>query len=192
MQAKVTIIMLVAGMLWAAGCTPAPRAGIVGWDGIAPGSLAKDIPFTAMDGTKTTFHKVRGPIAILAFTSPPADQCCWVSPQLVNLTSRFAGLPISVAQISLPTENCPHGPGCTEMCRLGETQLFSFCDTDRIAWKAYGEPTPGAVILIDQRDKVITTGSLDNLKPVTDKAHEMGQKLHLSDPDKLRRHLWFD
>ena len=78
------------------------------------------------------------------------------------------------------------------MCRLGETQLFSFCDTDRIAWNAYGKPTPGTVILIDQKDKVIATGSLDNLKPVTDKAHEMGRKKHKSVPDKLRRHLYFD
>ena len=184
--------MFVVTLMVTGGCNPAPRAGIVGWEGIVPGSLVKDIPFTAMDGTKTTFHKVRGPIAILAFTKTPPDKCCWVSPQLVNLTNQFQGLPVSVAQISLPTGKCPHGPGCTEMCRLGETQLFSFCDTDRIAWKAYGEPTPGTVILIDQKDKVIATGSLDNLKPVTDKAHEMGQKLHESDPDKLRRHFYFD
>jgi hypothetical protein len=191
MRTRITIIMLVIGGMFVAGCTPSPRAGVVGWAGTTPeGSLAKDIPFTASDGTKTTFHKVRGPIAILVFTSPPADQCCWVSPELVALTNRFEELPISVAQISLPTAKCSHGPGCTEMCRLGTTRLFSFCDTDRIAWKAYNEPKSGTVILIDQTDKIVATGSLDNLKPVTDKAYEMGKRLHESEPDMIYRRLY--
>jgi hypothetical protein len=192
MKTKVIVVLLATALVWASGCTPAPRSGTVGWEGTMPaGSLAKDIPFTASDGTETTFHKVRGPIAIIAFVSPPPDQCCWISPQLVNLTNRFEGLPVSVAQFSLPTPKCPHGPGCTEMCRLGKTQLFSFCDTDRIAWKAYGEPKLGTVILIDQSDKVIATGSLGNLAPVADKAYEMGKRLHESEPQMIYRHMYF-
>jgi hypothetical protein len=189
---KTALIIVVSAMILAGGCTPAPRAGVVGWEGAMPtGSLAKDIPFTAIDGTKTTFHKVRGPIAILAFVSPPADQCCWISPELLNLSNRFEGLPISIAQISLPTAKCSHGPGCTEMCRLGKTRLFSFCDSDRIAWKAYGQPKPGTVILIDQADKVVATGSLDNLTAVADKANEKGQRLRESDPDMVYRNMYF-
>ena len=36
---------------------PAPRAGIVGWEGSAPGSLAKDIPFTAMGRHKNNISQ---------------------------------------------------------------------------------------------------------------------------------------
>ena len=191
MGTKLSVIIL-ASLLLAAGCSTAHRGGIVGWgSGMPIGSVAKDIPFTASDGTKTTFDKVRSPIAIVAFTSTPPEQCCWTSPQLLNLTNRFEDLPISIAQISLPTTKCTHGPGCAEMCQLGKTRLFSLCDTDRIAWNAYNEPKPGTVILIDQSDKIVATGSLDNLKPVADKAYEMGKRLHESEPDMIYRNMYF-
>jgi hypothetical protein len=185
------LITLLAVVLVVCGCTPAPRSGSVGWEGKVPPGLAKDIPFTASDGTQTTFHKVRAPIAVMAFVNEPPDQCCWMSPKLLNLTDRFEGLPVSVAQISEPTAKCPHGPGCMELCRLGKTRLFSFCDSDHIAWKAYGEPKSGTVLLIDQKDHVVMTGSLDDLKPLADKAYEMGQRLHNEEPDMIYRNMYF-
>ncbi len=77
------------------------------------------------------------------------------------------------------------------MCRLGKTQLFAFCDSDHIAWKAYGDPQPGTVVVIDQRDRVVATATLDNLKPAADEARKLGEKLHNEDPDMLYRNLYF-
>jgi hypothetical protein len=190
-MSKVAISALVIALVLA-GCTPAPRTGSVGWEGtIFAGAEARDIPFTASDGTKTTFHKVRGPIAVIAFVSPPPDQCCWISPKLLNLVNEYRELPISVAEISAPQPKCPHGPGCMEMCRLGKTQLFAFCDSDRIAWKAYGNPKPGTVIVIDQRDRIVAVGSLDNLKPAADEAYRLGKRLHDQQPDIIYRNMYF-
>jgi hypothetical protein len=187
------LIAVTMAAVFFAGCKPSPRTGSVGWGGGTPaGSLAKDIPFTAADGSQTTFHKVRAPIAVVAFVQMPPDQCCWISPKLLNLANQFRDLPVSVAEISQPMGKCPHGPGCMAMCRLGKTQLFAFCDADRIAWKAYGEPKSGTVILIDQRDTVIVTGSLDDLKPVADKAYQMGEALHQKEPDMIYRKMYFE
>jgi hypothetical protein len=185
------LLTILTVTIFSIGCKPVPRAGVVEWQGPHVGASARDIPFTATDGTQTTFHEVRAPIALIAFVSPPGDMCCWLSPQLLNLTNRFENLPVSVAQISMPQSPCPHGPGCVEMCRLGETKLFSFCDSDGIAWKAYGEPKAGTVILIDQSDKVVATGSLDNLGPMADKAYQMGKDLHNKNPDMLYRRMFY-
>lgn len=54
------LFIILAALMFSIGCKPTPYAGTVGWDKALPdGSIAKDIPFTAVDGTQTTFHKVR-------------------------------------------------------------------------------------------------------------------------------------
>jgi hypothetical protein len=192
MKTKLLALVLAAALVAIAGCNPSPRTGAVGWQGMPIGSQGKDIPFTASDGTQTTFHKVRAPIAVVAFVQMPGDQCCWISPRLMQLTQRYQDLPISVAEISEPTAQCPHGPGCMELCRLSQTRLFAFCDPDKIAWNAYNNPAPGTVLLLDQRDKVVEVAKLSDLKVLADKAYDLGTQLRASDPDKIRRAMWMD
>ena len=141
MRTKV-IILLLASMMILAGCATKPTSGVVGWKSgtFSVGSYAPDIPFTSVDGKKTTFHKVRQPIAIVAFTSPPAEECCWVRPDLLSLTKRFKVLPVTVAQVSVPTSKCPHGADCVKVCNLGKANLISLCDADRKAWNAHDQP----------------------------------------------------
>lgn len=192
MQTKIFAIIAMTTVLALAGCKSAPRTGSVGWGELPSGSLAKDIPYTAQDGTKTTFHKQRAPIAIVAFVEEPQDQCCWVHPGLIDLTQRFENMPVSVAQISAPTNQCPEGPGCMEMCHIGPTRLFSFCDSQQIAWNAYNRPRPGTVFLLDQKDRVVQAGSINDLGPITDKAYKLGSEIKQTDPTKIRREMWFD
>lgn len=162
-------------MMILAGCATKPTSGVVGWKSgtFSVGSYAPDIPFTSVDGKKTTFHKVRQPIAIVPFTSPPAEECCWVRPDLLSLTKRFKVLPVTLAQVSVPTSKCPHGAGCAEVCNLGIADLVSSCDADRKAWNAHGQPNPGKVILIDRNNKVAQIGNVEDLKALADRAEQI-------------------
>lgn len=179
----------VAGLFVAAasvvGCAQ-PKSGVVGWGSeLAPGGFAQDIPFTTADGKRTTFKQVRHSIALVAFTSPPGENCCWVSPELLRLAERFAGHQVTVAQVSEPTGECPHGPGCVEACNLDQGRLVTLCDKDRIAWRAYGQPKPGTVLLVDSSNKIVEVAALGNLGHLAKTAGQMAQaQLRRQQPGK--------
>jgi len=171
----VTVIILLTGC---ATTEPKPTSGVVGFGkDYQIGSVAPDIPFVSVQGKRTSFRKVSQPIAILAFTSSTGEACCRLVPDLVTLASRFKNYPITVAQISLPTSECSHGPGCTEVCNIDDAHLVSLCDADRIAWIAYGRPKPDTVFLINNNNKIIAIESISNLESIAKEAERLAYEL---------------
>lgn len=168
---------MVAGFAVLSGCAGSPKAGTVGWEGRpVPENLAADVPFTSVDGRQTTLDQVREPVMILAFTEASGSQCCWIRPEMIAVSDRVWTLPITVAQVSLPSGKCPHGSGCIETCHLQDARLVSLCDQDRVAWKAYHEPKPGTTFLIDKDGKVVESAMIGHLEGLIDKARELGEK----------------
>jgi peroxiredoxin len=174
MKVRINILALALTVV-VAGCATKPISGVVGWgqSKFSVGSFAPDIPFTSNDGKQTTFHEERKPVAILAFVSPPAKECCSPSQDLLSLTKRYKVLPVEVAQVSVPTGKCPHEGSCTGFRNLGKTDLLLLCDKDRIAWNAYGQPSPGTAILIDNDSRIMQIGSIQDLSVLADKAEEL-------------------
>jgi peroxiredoxin len=174
MKARIIILALALTVV-VTGCATKPNSGVVGWgqSKFSVGSFAPDIPFTSNDGKKTTFHEERKPVAILAFVTPPAKECCSPSPDLLSLTKRFKVLPVGIVQVSVPTGKCPHEDGCAGFHNLGKMDLLLLCDTERIAWNAYGQPSPETTILVDNDSKVIQIGSIHDLTILADKAEEL-------------------
>ena len=181
MKTKVSILMFAGTTIFLIGCaTKAPTSGVVGWDRqFTEGALAPDIPFTSLNGEQTTFKRISQPIAVLAFTRPTGETCCWLRPGLVNLANDFKNLPITVAQISVPTSKCLHGPSCVESCNLNDAHLVSLCDAKRTAWKAYGEPTTDTVFLVDEYGKIADIENLENLNEIGAKAQKMSAALEI-------------
>jgi len=179
MKTKVIMLIFAGTMILLVGCaTERPTAGVVGWDRqFSVGSSAPDIPFTSLKGEQTTLKHVSQPIAILAFTNPTGETCCWLRPSLVNLANDFRNLPITVTQISVPTSKCPHGPGCVESCNLNDAHLVSLCDADRTAWQAYSQPKPNTAILVDQNGKVVHIEDLGNLTELARRARRLAQEV---------------
>lgn len=171
------ILTLLAALTGFAGC--APTAGIItktsGTTGLQLGSIAPDVQYESMDGKQASFKKVRQPVAIVGFVAPQGAACCWLDPKVVNIADQFWDLPVTVAQFSLPTEKCPHGPGCVEACNLRKGGVMSLCDAERLAWNAYGKPAPGELILIGADNKIVMKGSLNDPKSVVDEARRLGQ-----------------
>ena len=173
---RIKIVLAAAVMMMVlVGCTTSKlTSGVVGWHKeFTAGSFAPDIPFISKDGKQTTFHNVRQPIAFLAFIDPDDGECCSLRPELISLSKQFRVLPITVVQISLPTKKCPHGSGCMEVGNLDKADMVMLCDPYRIAWRAYGQPKPNTVILVDKNNKLIDIGSFDNLKALVNKAEQM-------------------
>lgn len=177
---NVIIALITWGILFVlAGCSSNPKvavAGVVTSDIRTIGEIAPNFNFTSADGKLTSFREVKKPISIMAFTSSSGDVCCRLIPELVELASRFRGESISVAQISLPTSKCPHGPGCIENCNIKDINMISLCDESRVAWRKYNQPKANTVILVDENDRIVAVENLDNLDAVAKKARSMAQE----------------
>ena len=159
---KMAVAGMVVGLTALAGC--APTSGVItGSSGPVVGTKASDFQYVSAEGAQATFDKVRYPVAVLAFTSAPGATCCWLEPRVAGLSEQMHDLPVTVAQVSLPTGKCPHGKGCTEACNLHKFGLMSLCDADGIVWKAYGKPEAGTVVLIGKDNMIVQTGMLADL-----------------------------
>ncbi len=172
-------IGLVAVMLLLlshAGCNEPAVLGVVDPAGaLDVGQKAPDIPFRTLEGKETTFNAVREQIAVVVFFSPGKGACCMLDPRLVNLYERFETLPVTVAQISLPSKDCPHGPGCGQACGIGTMNVVGLCDKDLVAYKSYGEPKLGTAYLVDDLNRIVVIGTIDNLGPLADRAYELAR-----------------
>lgn len=174
---KLTISLVVlVGALVLTGCATeqSPIAGVIQRpEALAVGRNTPDFPVVTAEGQETSFGKVRKKVAIVAFVSPQGAQCCWLNPDLVSLAGELRDRPITVAQISQPTEKCPHGPGCVATCNLEDPHVVSLCDADRIAWRAYQEPGPNTVVLVDYKGRVAQVAQLADLEMVAGKARQL-------------------
>jgi len=179
MNPKLIIFSVIAVVLviFVSGCVMTQKgaaSGVVGFREDYPiGKIVDDIPFVSMDGKQKTFRQIRQPISIVAFVETPGIACCRLLPELVTLADNLKYDTITVAQVSLPTDECTHGLDCTEICNINDAHLISLCDKDRIAWNAYYEPKPNTVFLIDERSKIVYISPLDNLQSVAEKASEL-------------------
>ncbi len=181
MKVKLIIFALLIPTIVLFGCakTNMPTSGVVGWSREASiGSPAPDIPFISMEGKQRTLSKIRLPITILVFTSIPGVVCCRLEPDLLTLADRFKKDPITIVQISLPKNKCPHGSGCSEACNIDDTHLVSLCDANRIAWNAFHQPKPGTVFLVGENGKIAGINSTDNLESIADRAYELAQEVY--------------
>jgi hypothetical protein len=176
----VTAVMIVVVGVVLSGCATeqGPVAGIIAEPTeLSVGRPIPNFPIATADGEQTSFNELREPIAIVAFVSSSGPQCCRLNPKLVSLAGNLRNRNITVAQISEPTERCPHGPGCIATCNLKDPHLVSLCDAEGIAWNAYRRPKPNTVILIDRRGYVAAVSSLTNLEAVLGKARRLAEEV---------------
>jgi hypothetical protein len=175
----IVVVAVVAGVVLS-GCADKQSAvaGIVAEPiQLSIGRPIRNFPVVTADDQQTSFGELREPIAIVAFVSSNGSQCCLLNPKLVSLAENLRHRSITVAQISEPTEKCPHGSGCVATCNLKDPHLVSLCDADRIAWNAYRKPKPNTVVLIDTRGNVVAASSLFNLEMVSDKARRLADEV---------------
>jgi hypothetical protein len=165
------IAVAVVASALVAGCAEPPRSGaVVGTETLTMAGGPRDIPFRTADGQTTTFARVRRPISLVAFSEAPGNQCCWLDPRLVRASESLNDVPVSVAQLSLPTSACGHGPGCSEVCRTNDWRLITLCDHDRLAWNAYGKPASGTVLLLNPKGEVIAQAPVSNMAGIVAQA----------------------
>ena len=179
MNVKRTIIVSLAVVVCAfalSGCATdqSPVAGVITESKQLPvGRPVPDFPVVTAEGKEIRFSEVREPTTIVAFVSSTGDKCCWLNPKLVSLAEELRHYRIGVAQISEPTDKCPHGPGCVATCKLQDPHLISLCDAERRAWKAYRQPEPDTVVLINYRGEVESVASLSELETIVKKARHL-------------------
>lgn len=178
MNARYMVVPLVAlaGALVLGGCStePNPMAGVITESEQLPlGRPAPDFPVVTTDGKERRFGEIREPTMIVAFVSPTGDRCCWLDPKLVSLAQELESRRVGVAQISEPTDKCPHESGCIEACNLKDPHLISLCDAERRAWEAYREPNPNTAVLLNYRGEVEMVAPLAELEAVAKRAREV-------------------
>jgi hypothetical protein len=169
--------LFMVSVLFIAGCASDPILGTIQTSGgVGLGSAAPDIPFITTKGEQTSLSKVNLNLTIIAFTTPGKEGCGKLKPQLVALAEQLGELPITVVQVAVPTQKCPHGPGFVQAAGP-ESDFIVLCDDEYIAWKAYGKPTHNTAFLIGENNRVESIASLDELSPLTAKARNLGQEI---------------
>lgn len=179
MRNMIIALMAAVMLVVPTGCSSKPKvavAGVVTSDIRTIGEIVPDFNFISADGKLKSFREIKKPISIMVFISSSGDVCCRLIPELVELASRFRGESISVAQVSLPTSKCPHGPGCTEYCKIKDINLIALCDESRVAWRLYNQPKANTVILVDENDRIAASENLDKLDAIAREALIMAQK----------------
>ncbi|GAF73657.1 unnamed protein product, partial [marine sediment metagenome] len=76
--------------------------------------------------------------------------------------------------VSLPTDECSYGPGCDE-CQTREENLFTLCDSDRIAWRSYDQPAPRTAFLVNDQSQIVAAENIDNLDVLVRRAKIMAE-----------------
>jgi peroxiredoxin len=177
----IVIILMLVGMVTLPGCDNKSTytSGVVGWrKEFSIGSFAPDIPFMLTNQEQFTLHEVREPVTILIFIKPWTDICCRIRPDLLSLRKEFHVLPVTVVQILLPVGECSHGSGCMNLSNFDNYDIILLCDIDGVAWRAYGQPDPNTVILINQKSKIVDIQKIENLKIVAEKAYWMARDIN--------------
>jgi len=175
MTGRILTVLIV--LIALAGCMP--TSGVItkasGTSGLQIGSVVPDVEYESMAGKQTSFNKARQAVAVIAFVTPQGAACCSLDPKVVNIADQLWEVPVTVAEFSLPTSECPHGPGCVEACNLRKGRVMSLCDAGRLAWNAYGKPAPGTLILVGPDNKVVAKASLSDPGALVDEARRLGQ-----------------
>jgi hypothetical protein len=179
-RVEVIVIAVAAVLMGLMGCAtgPAPTGGVVQLHTDFPvGRVVADIPFTSLEGTETTFGEIRQPIAIVAFTSVSSETCCPAHPALRTLARRFEYLPITVAQIFLPTDEYPNRQELAEKYDLSNAGIVTLYDAQRIAWKAFYRPKPNTVLLVDDGGRInAISREIENLEHLANRAQRLGER----------------
>jgi len=174
--------LLIVAALFIAGCASDPILGTVRTlDGPESGSAAPDILFTTTKGIQTSLSKVSRDIEIVAFTSHGEGGCGKLKPEVLALREQLSHFSITVVQVAVPNEKCPHGAGCLQVTGP-RAHFVALCDDDRTAWKAYGEPKPNTAFLIDETRQIVSVASLDNLSSFSWDAERLGQEIVRREP----------
>ena len=183
---RIIIVMATLAMITGlVGCTTesVPTTGIIKLNSDYPvGKYAPDIPFTSENGKETTFSKIRQPITIVAFTSTSSENR--PNPVLVNLAKDFRDLPVTVAQIYLPSDKYSSAQEFMASNNTHNKDLVTLYDAERIALRGFGYPKPDTVLLIDDNSEIVAINKgFSNLKSLTDRARELAEAVEEADAD---------
>ena len=170
------ILVLLTALLALAGCE-SPSGAITGTSAPAQneGTVVPDVEYRSMQGGLASFNEARQPVTLVAFVAPPGSTCCWLDPDVFNLADQFVDLPVTVAQFSEPTSQCPHAATCTEGCHVHDGSVMSLCDAQQLAWRAYGRPTPGTLFLLGPDNRILMKGSVSNPWAIVNEAKRLAQ-----------------
>ena len=171
------LVTPLIALLGLAGCTP--TSGVItetsGTTHLYIGATVPNVEYQSREGKQASFDEVRQPVAVVVFVAPQGPACCSLDPEVIDIADQLWDLPVTVAQFSLPTSKCPHGPGCVEACNLRRGRVMSLCDAQRLAWNAYGKPAPGTLILIDPDSRVMAQGLLRAPETLVAAARTLGE-----------------
>lgn len=180
MRMMLTALVFTTALM-AIACDPAPptRGEVVADESlrVMVGDNAPTIPLRTEEGKTTTLEQAASPIMVVGFipTASQAD-CNYIHPDLLKISGELQLQPVSVIQISEPTDKCPRGLGAVSQgVNLRKQKVMALSDGDRIAWSAFRDPQPGTVFIIDSEGKITARKSLDDIPGIVDIARDLGE-----------------
>jgi len=172
---KTMVLAILVALLVSVGCED-NRTGVVietqKRRGFLRSGFESKVTVRRTDGSPTTLGHVGNPFYAITFVEVAADNLEFVDPRIEGLAKRFELDSVVVIQMSIPKETETFTQEAIEAANYPPTKmknLSRFIDPERRAWKIFGRPDCGAVLLIDRRGinrTMKAKGSLDDLGPV--------------------------
>jgi hypothetical protein len=170
---RLTLALAVLGGAMAAGCSRTTRENVVvsyrkPWP-FRGEPYVPDVLVMNSKGKEASYIDRCGPFFLMTFIEPPAGKPCHIDPRVQELAGKVRAKDLTVVQVVLPTEDCPLGPEAVASCADGEENIRRLFDPERIAWRAYYQPEPGTLFLIDRINLlpvIVVETTLDDFDPL--------------------------
>lgn len=177
---KVRLLMIFA-LAALGGCADAQTGTVAGPCGVMWKNHVSNIPFYAPDGRQMSLDDVRLDVSFVYFASVPASDCFKTDPRLRRLVEdvRYVDLPVSAIQISKPATPMPaSAPDSTPPTKLDCKYMVILADPEGWAWKAFGDPKPGELFLLDWNNQVVERATIDKPGYLPVRAEQLARDIY--------------
>ena len=172
---KTMVLAVLGAFLAAVGCED-NRMGVVietqKRRGFLHSGFESQVTIRRPDGSTAKLGHIGNPFFVITFIEVAADKLGYVDPRIERLAKRFELDSVAVMQMSIPKEKETFSDEVVAAAHhypINLTNLSNFIDLERRAWKMFGEPDSGAVLVVDRRGifgSKKAQGTLDDLEPV--------------------------
>lgn len=176
MTRKLMVLVVLGALPAMVGCAEDNRTGVVIETQMRKGFLhsgfESQVTIRRPDGSTTKLGHVGSPFYVIAFIEVPADKLGYVDPRIERLAKRFELDSVVVMQMSMPEGKKTFSDEAIAEAHLHPIHmknLSRFIDSQRRAWRAFGEPDPEAVLVVDRGGlfgNMHAHGTLDDLARV--------------------------
>lgn len=166
---RYAVTLLALSCLATAGCQGPPKVAVAVATPepiVHSGTSAPTVSIRGADGSATTLQAAAQPVYVVAFVHAVDSSGCGFDPALAQLADDLEPYSISVVQITQLGEDHPLAWRQPGRCPPPVKNRMLLLDPDGVAWRAFGSPEAGTLMVVDDHGQITRTGTMGDIMPV--------------------------